>query len=125
MLSSSHKSHLPENLDLDLLTVHSSSLLSASDELIAAHYPPQDLETISAELVSFQAVIDDFKRTLLKFFALDMSLESQLEGMRLGEPALTKQRDFKKWFETCFAQIDQLIRSSTSYVDGKSNAKAQ
>ncbi|KAG6909716.1 hypothetical protein DXG01_015918 [Tephrocybe rancida] len=94
-------SHVVENLDS--LPPQSSSLVIASDDLAATLYTPQIPSDISTELVGFITVIDSLRSTLLELIE-EPSLIDQMQAMSLQTPG-TPQKDPKKWFQACFAQI--------------------
>ncbi|KAG6866914.1 hypothetical protein C0991_003829 [Blastosporella zonata] len=98
--------------NLDLLPPQSSSLLVASDDLVATLYTPQVPSDISTELLPFMAVIDTLRSTLLEFIQ-EPSLVEQMQAMSLQTP----QKDPKKWFQTCFAQIQKAADSLSSLLN--------
>ncbi|KAL0946899.1 hypothetical protein HGRIS_013062 [Hohenbuehelia grisea] len=94
---------------LDTLPRHSQALLSASDDLIAALYVPQDPENIRAELEAFSKVTSALQESLAAFFPPSPPIEIQLAGMKLEENgsqvAQQGGSSSAKWFVNCFKQI--------------------
>ncbi|KAJ7109375.1 hypothetical protein C8R44DRAFT_635330, partial [Mycena epipterygia] len=89
----------PNNSALDTLSSLSHTLLSASDELVATLYTPQDPNNIKSELASFRKIISDFQASLVK----PGGLETQLEKLSLGND------NRSKWFDTCFVQLYKAV----------------
>lgn len=100
------KSRLPKLVlsHLDALPVHSAALLAASDELVAAIYPPQKPSSIILETLAFEEVIKALESSLYELVFPDKSLEESLAGMDLAGSDTVKKNS-KTWFDTCFAQI--------------------
>jgi len=71
----------------DALVTLSTSLLTASDNLISSIYAPQQLPNVSAYLQFLREAIKDLQRTIFP------------------QPRSDKSR---KWFRTCFEQIEIL-----------------
>ncbi|KAJ7632617.1 hypothetical protein FB45DRAFT_510008 [Roridomyces roridus] len=97
ILSTSHDA--PSNATLDSLSTLSHTLLSASDDLVATLYTPQDPQNVATELGSFRKLISDFQALLAKPDAL----ETQLQRLSL------ETKNGSKWFDTCFVQLHKAI----------------
>ncbi|KAG6890697.1 hypothetical protein C0995_005070 [Termitomyces sp. Mi166 len=91
--------------NLDSLPPHSSSLVVASDDLVSTLYAPQTPSETSTELAAFIKVIDSLRATLLDLLH-EPSLADQMQALSLQTSA-TPQKDPKKWFQICFAQIQK------------------
>ena len=89
----------------DLLLVRSNSLLCTSDDLVATLYPPQEPASVRDEVVALMAVVTELHNQLQVFFPV-------AEGVQ--EPASTRKKAGKKWFDTCFDQISKLSADLTS-----------
>jgi len=90
-----------DDVSLNELAVLSSSLLTASDDLISSMYSPQHLDTITPYLHSFLGVNQDIRKIILLLH--EKALEEQMEALLLADQPNEKTR---KWFTTCFHQID-------------------
>ncbi|KAH9484280.1 hypothetical protein JR316_0003761 [Psilocybe cubensis] len=88
-----------DNSTLDKLSSLSNRLLTASDDLISSMYPYHDLANIKTCLISFWDIIKKLRVTILT--SHDETLEGQLKDMSLSSGDKSK-----KWFSTCFDQID-------------------
>ncbi|KAG6818117.1 hypothetical protein H0H87_000022 [Tephrocybe sp. NHM501043] len=95
--------------NLDSLPPQSSSLVVASDELVATLYTPQNPSDISTELAAFAMVINSLQ-SIVQNLIHEPSLADQIQAISLQTPS-TPQKDPKKWFQTCFAQIQKAIDS--------------
>jgi len=90
----------------DALVTLSTSLLTASDNLISSIYAPQQLPNVSAYLQSLREAIKDLQRTIFPSQNNQLSVEEQLNALELSpQPRSDKSR---KWFRTCFEQIEIL-----------------
>ncbi|KAG5342746.1 hypothetical protein C0989_008695 [Termitomyces sp. Mn162] len=100
---------------LDSLPPHSSSLVVASDDLVSTLYTPQTPSEITAELAAFIKVIENLRSTLLELLQ-EPDLADQMQAMNL-QTSTSYQRDPKKWFQTCFAQIQKAADSLESVLN--------
>lgn len=116
--SSRSASH-PTIQTLDALPLYSTALLTASDDLVATLYTPQDPVSVRMELIAFADAVRALQSGMqAAFFPLD----AQLAGMRIADAkdiGEKKVKDPRKWFETCFEQI---YKSAGAFVETLSPA---
>jgi hypothetical protein len=91
-------------------------LLTAADELASSLYAPQDPEIISAELAAFTPTVIHLQMSVQEFFPSSTTLGEHLATLRLSEEASVTdmgggKKDARKWFETCFKQINKISQS--------------
>ncbi|KIM49121.1 hypothetical protein M413DRAFT_96652 [Hebeloma cylindrosporum] len=98
----SSKSQGKDDVSLNKLAVLSGSLLTASDDLISSMYSPQHLDNITSCLRSFLGVNQDIRKIIL--LPHEKALEERMDGLSLADHPSEKTR---KWFTTCFDQIDK------------------
>ena len=98
----SSKCQRQDDLSLNKLAVLSGSLLTASDDLISSMYSPQHLDIITSYLNSFLGVNQDIRKIIL--LPHDKALHERMESLSLADQPSEKTR---KWFTTCFDQIDK------------------
>ncbi|CCM04584.1 uncharacterized protein FIBRA_06765 [Fibroporia radiculosa] len=120
-------SHRPVDLDspdrskgLDILPDHSHALLLASEELVAALYAPQDPATLSSAIPPLVESVHKLRDTLLEGDLLppaqdsDQALATAISVLTVGGGSSKaqgkKSTDVRKWFETCFEQIDRVSK---------------
>ncbi|KAG5641286.1 hypothetical protein DXG03_005577 [Asterophora parasitica] len=106
-------SHIIEHLDT--LPPHSSALLVASDDLVSTLYAPQNPSNVSAELASFTDVVNALRSTILVILQ-EPTLAEHMEAMSLQGTGASK-RDPRKWFETCFSQIQKAMEGLESTLN--------
>ncbi|KAK0503260.1 hypothetical protein EDD18DRAFT_1137119 [Armillaria luteobubalina] len=102
-LSPSPSSTLPMS-NLDKLVPCSSSLLSASDDLISSFYPPQDPSAIGAEFIIFQECLEHLK------LSVDALVDNQMLHAQFDTLSITGNNPtptLTKWYKTCFEQIQK------------------
>jgi len=111
--SSSTTPSLP-NSPLDALLLHSTALLTSTDDLISTLYTPQNPTSIRTELTTLIDVVRTLQSGLhtAGFFAT-IGLEDQLRQMSIQGDGKKTGKDIKKWFDTCFEQIYKI---STTFV---------
>jgi len=90
------------DLSFDKLAALSGRLLTASDDLISSMYSPQHLDNVTSYLHSFLAVSQDLREIIL--LPHENPLEEQMDVLSLADQSLEKTR---KWFTTCFNQIEK------------------
>ena len=95
-----------DNLTYDTLVTLSTNLLTASDDLISSMYSPQQLPNISLYLQSLRDVVKALQQTLFPSKNNQLSVEEQLNALELS-PLLGSDKS-RKWFKTCFEQVDIL-----------------
>jgi len=106
-----------DNAALDILPSHSHSLLLASEEVVSTLHAPQDLSDIAssvekhADVVArLQALLVD--RDLLPVPSTDVdAIAEGLEALKVGDSQKKARKDVRRWFDTCFAQIQTLSSS--------------
>lgn len=98
----SSKSQGQDDLSLNKLAILSGSLLTASDDLISSMYSPQHLDIITSYLHSFLGVNQDIRKIIL--LPHDKALHERVDSLSLADQPSEKTR---KWFTTCFDQIDK------------------
>ena len=98
----------------DSLLTQSNRLLSASDDLVAALYAPQDLDHVRNEILQLVNITTSLQAQLPVFLPASDQLTDQLHALSLEDGALastsaspSKKRADKKWFDTC---VDQILR---------------
>ncbi|THU91161.1 hypothetical protein K435DRAFT_801486 [Dendrothele bispora CBS 962.96] len=98
---------------LDKFASFSPALLSASDELIASLFSPQDVPSVKKELDSLTHIIHDVKEAVYPLFSeTSETAEEAMEKLSLNGQAPGKQRSQKKWFDGCFEQVSKAIESA-------------
>jgi len=105
-----------QNPPLDALLLHSTALLTSTDDLISTLYTPQNSTSIRTELTTFVDVVRALQSGLQSAgFFTTIGLEDQLGKMSIQGDGKGKKtgKDIKKWFDTCFEQIYKL---STTFV---------
>ncbi|KAG6820364.1 hypothetical protein H0H93_001556 [Arthromyces matolae] len=102
--------------EFDSLPQHSSSLVAASDELIASLYSPQNSSELSADLNAFTQVIDDLRSSLGDLLQ-EPTLADQMQAMHLQSSSTRTQKDPRRWFHTCFAQIQKTANDLKSILN--------
>jgi cyclin-D1-binding protein 1 len=94
---------------LDGLLLHSTSLLTSTDDLISTLYIPHNPTSIQTELTTFIDIIRALQSSLISAGFFTVGLEGQLEQMSIqegdGKGKKKTGKDIKKWFDTCFEQI--------------------
>ncbi|TCD60542.1 Pre-mRNA-splicing factor slt11 [Steccherinum ochraceum] len=112
----------PANAALDTLPPLSHKLLLATEEVVAVLYSPQNLTAMSSAL----AVLDDAVRQLestlseKKLLPPSPTLEDKMASMSVGSEK--KEKDVRKWFETCFMQIHKLYNTVRDALEVEANA---
>ncbi|KZP11986.1 hypothetical protein FIBSPDRAFT_836920 [Athelia psychrophila] len=104
---------LPPNPTLDALLIHSSSLLTASDDLVATLYTPQKPASVHTELIAFVDTVRSLQSGIQSAF---FPLEAQMASLSVANPGdakAAKGKDPRKWFQTCFEQI---YKSATAFA---------
>ncbi|KAH9952133.1 hypothetical protein B0H21DRAFT_715931 [Amylocystis lapponica] len=120
--TSPHVDHNPHTI-LDAFPPHSHTLVLASEELVAALYAPQDQSDIVSAVSALADVVHRLHQRLLDSTLLS-SVRNSMDELTNGVGALSvtgtadsiqgsrkKQKDVRKWFDTCFAQIGSLTKS--------------
>lgn len=108
---------IPSPQGLDSLPSQSSALLAASDELIAAVFPPQNTQNVATELLAFQAVIRRLHTSLAMFF-FEPSIDAQLQALNLSrDNTPSGGKGSRKWFDTCFEQIDKAAQALSNTLE--------
>lgn len=100
---------------LDLLLEQSSTSLAAYDDLIATLYAPQKPSTILLAVASLVAQVHGTSRPILQIVP-SPSLEVHMGSLEVSSSSKDgktggKPKDIRKWFETCFAQIEKMSLS--------------
>jgi hypothetical protein len=114
LLCASAASSLPSYTSLDALLGHSSSILSASDEVVATLYSPQEPASISSELASFIDIVRRIDKWLGEFW----SVEQQICHLYVDDQKDLKKKAWKKrGFDTCLKQIYNSAEALTCQVD--------
>lgn len=105
---------------LDDLPVKSRTLMSASDDLVATLYAPQNPADISSAISSFTTAIGAIRETLYPLLPPPLS-ETDTFASQLSEVSIQgttkKGKDVRKWFVTCF---DQFHKLSVNVIDALS-----
>ncbi|KAF5380978.1 hypothetical protein D9615_003953 [Tricholomella constricta] len=113
--------HYPSKLpsttvqNLDSLPRQSSALLVASDDLVSTLYTPQNPSNVLTELASFTEVINNLRSTLLLLLQ-EPTLVEHIEAMTLQGTSVPL-KDPKKWFESCFVQIQKAMENLESTLN--------
>ncbi|KAK7693718.1 hypothetical protein QCA50_003290 [Cerrena zonata] len=110
----------------DSLLETSHSLLLAHEEVVAVLYAPQKPSTISEAIAELASCIVQAQNTLIKQKLLPPSRDpgdiAELEKMSAAaisgdQPTgAKKERDVRKWFDTCFEQLGKLCGSIVDNV---------
>lgn len=94
---------------LDALLLHSTSLVTSTDDLISTLYTPHNPTSIQTELTTFIDIIKALQSSLISAGFFTVGLEGQLEQMSIqegdGKGKKKTGKNIKKWFDTCFEQI--------------------
>ena len=99
---------------LDEISGQSVQFVSTTDEIISCLHSPQDPKAISASLKNLGEVATTLHTLLNRGNFLpepkEQSLESQMKSMTVqtSEVGQKKEKDTRKWFDTCLAQVDKL-----------------
>ncbi|KZT09538.1 uncharacterized protein LAESUDRAFT_509228 [Laetiporus sulphureus 93-53] len=109
---------------LDALPAHSHALLVASEEVIASLYAPPDPSSIASAISPLAESVRDLHATLLggellpprraddqDVDALTRDVASMTVGAGGASRSAKQERDVRKWFDTCFKQIEILSAS--------------
>jgi hypothetical protein len=118
----------PTNAVLDEFLARSTSLLTAADELASSLYAPQDPEIINAELAVFTPTVVNIQKSVQEFFPSETTLGEDLAALRLSDGSSVSdkgggKKDARRWFETCFKQINKISQSfEVSLVENSTQA---
>ncbi|KAK7014864.1 hypothetical protein R3P38DRAFT_3321745 [Favolaschia claudopus] len=95
-----------DNPTLDALAISSRQLLSASDDLVATLYTPQDPKRMETELAAFRKIISNFQASLSGANATPDAVATQIASLSLTKAA---NQESLKWFDTCFVQLFKAV----------------
>lgn len=109
------------NTTLDALLIHSSSLLAASDDLVATLYTPQVPASIRKELIAFIDIVRSLQSGLQSAFRPLEAQMALLSVTNTGDAQAAKGKDLPKWFQTCFEQIYKSATVFASTLSAPSN----
>jgi hypothetical protein len=109
---------------LDKFASLSPALLSASDEVVASLFAPQDVSSIQNELGSFILIIQDVKEAVGIFLdeASSESAEEAMKKLSLNGGTEKNSPRKKKWFDGCFEQICKALDSATATLNANTQA---
>jgi len=109
---------------LDKFASLSPTLLSASDELIASLFSPQDVSHIRQELDSFTHIIYDVKEAVGLILGDKSSekVEEAMENLALNGQALGKNKLRKRWFDGCFEQITRALEKAAVILNANTQS---
>lgn len=93
------------NSIVDQLASDSASLPAAIDDVVATVDSPQDPAEMSEELQHLHGVVLNIQSRLDALFALQPVGDLMKESISATGKSNT---DIRKWFQTCFKQIEQL-----------------
>lgn len=101
------------NIALDALPVLSHSLLLQMEDLVAALYAPQNLSTISKAITALVETSKITQEKLLSGGILPERQSKTAEGKGSGEGigSAKKEKDVRKWFDSCAEQIDKMYKT--------------
>ncbi|KAF7976299.1 hypothetical protein HWV62_5814 [Athelia sp. TMB] len=115
----------PPNPALDALLIHSSSLLAASDDLVATLYTPQNPISVRKELVVFIDTVRSMQSGIQSaFFPIETYMAAlSVEKDKEGNSSAAKGKDPRKWFQTCCEQIYKAATAFASILPAASDNK--
>ncbi|KAI0664617.1 Grap2 and cyclin-D-interacting-domain-containing protein [Cubamyces menziesii] len=103
---------------LDALPSHSHSVVLAVEELVASLYAPQKPAALSSAVTAFSNAIHQLHASAVAdtLLSSDGDVAKQMSALTLdgGEGARSngdKQKDPRRWFDACLAQIDKSARA--------------
>ena len=111
------------NTTLDLLPAHSHAFVLACEEIIASLYAPQNPSTLASTTSALADAINRLRATLIENALLPPPRTSDVDQLAAGAKTITvsaggpsnnergggkNDRDSRKWFDTCFVQIEKL-----------------
>ncbi|EPS98520.1 hypothetical protein FOMPIDRAFT_1126249, partial [Fomitopsis schrenkii] len=94
------------NTTLDALPAHSHAILVAFEDVVATLYAPQNPASIASAISPLASSVEGLQAMITSMFPLTISQTGTAAG---GAPS-GSQRDVRKWFVTCFEQIQKLSR---------------
>ena len=110
---------------LDSLPPRSHALLLSTEELTAALYSPQDSSSIRSALVSLVADVNQLAAVLYDGQLLALkdadinALTKQMAAASINSSSAKSKTssDSRKWFDTCFEQINKVSQTTLSSID--------
>lgn len=128
------KSSTFKTRSLDALPQHSHNLLLAMEESIAALYSPQDPSAIRSSTTSLAENVIQLKTVLYdqEFLGTESAgsegaadvealAKKMTEVSVNSSSAHSKTHNIRKWFDTCFDQIQKLSQTIIASLDEDSN----
>lgn len=94
------------NAVLDALPSQSHALLVALEDVVATLYAPQNASSIASAISPLASSVESLRATITPVLP---SADTSTGGAPSGSQGT--QRDVRKWFITCFEQIDKLSRN--------------
>ena len=91
---------------LDALPPQSHTILVALEDVVATLYAPQNAPSIASAISPLASSVEGLRATIMPILP-STGTDSAPPGSQ------GTQRDVRKWFITCFEQIDKLSRNLT------------
>lgn len=108
---------------LDTLPDCSHELLIAFEEVVASLYAPQDLQNIASAISSLATSIRRLRTVISDGDLLPWRAEPGVDTLTNGMASMSvateaaggrgKEKDVRRWLDTCFEQIEKLSRNLT------------